>query len=404
MGHFTQELNYLIRVGGIGKFYDNWKKCQGIAPFQVPFMITSQCNLRCIMCSIWKTPPEKFRDELSTLEVENLIKQLSELGTYSITITGGEPLLRKDILDIIMAIKRRKMRVSIVTNGTLITESLAVSLVKCGLENITLSIDSPFPEIHDKLRGVKGTWEKAVQGMKFINHARKECGTSKPSVIIDYIIANLNYKDIGKFIDLQPKLGYDAIRFIPYTGVDRLSLTDPEKEELRKTLPIIKTKLHSYNLSYQSLPRLMLLCGPKEYTQAQIMCFIPWIYAVISPWGDVYPCCLTATAPHYLEAAHGLIARGPDKFVMGNVRSKKFREIWNGKEFVDFRKQCKSSINFYRCSSCNYTPLNLFLTKLFRERPFLFKFIWRKILNLRYTYQDMLVDYLKDSNTKKDMY
>ena len=402
MSSFMRQLGYLIKVGGPMKLYYAWKKCQGLVPFEAHFMITSKCNLRCTMCSIWKTPPEKSRCDLSTTEVKDLFQQLRELGTYSITLTGGEPCLREDLLELVKEAKEKGMQVQIVTNGTLLTEKLVRDLIGCGLDGIWVSIDFPSSELHDEMRGVRGTWEKAVQGVKLMNSLKNILRTKRPRIGINCVVTNLNYKVIDKILDLQPQWGYKAIRFITYTGIERLSLTREQTEEFsRKYLPIIRTKLSHYGLSLDTLPHLLLLCKQRGKLSAgeivlplKVMCFIPWFFAIIGAWGDVYPCCHAATAPEPSEAEGGLVAQSRKEPNMGNVRSKKFKEIWNGKEFMDFRRKCKLNPSFYRCKSCNFTPFNLFFTKLFTDPSFFLKFTGRKIFNPGYTYRKMLIDYL----------
>ncbi|GAG02785.1 unnamed protein product, partial [marine sediment metagenome] len=166
------------------------------------------------MCNIWKLQekkPELATNELSTQNYIDLLKELSEMGTKSICLSGGEPLLREDALDIISCAKRENLQVVMITNGTLITQTIAEELVNSGLDIISFSIDGPTAEIHERHRRVKGSWKRAITGIKFINLAKKKFNVEKPTISIHYTLSRISYGYIDKMIDLRSELGYDSL-------------------------------------------------------------------------------------------------------------------------------------------------------------------------------------------------
>jgi len=128
--------------------------------------ITYQCNLRCLHCYI-NALRERNPYELSTQEAVRLSQEMVDMGIPLVIFSGGEPLVREDFWDIVepMAGKSRP-KLSLSTNGTLITREVAEKLASYGFMYVGISIDSVKPEWHDKFRGVKGAFEATMRGIK----------------------------------------------------------------------------------------------------------------------------------------------------------------------------------------------------------------------------------------------
>ena len=132
----------------------------------VELAITSTCQCKCEMCYAQKLhdPGGKF---LTLEQISDIWKQCYSLGAIHVNITGGEPLLRKDVYDIIRALKPRTTLVSLVTNGEFLTEENVIKLKKAGLTSLQISIDSSDSKTHDEGRGIEGIWEMAIAGAKY---------------------------------------------------------------------------------------------------------------------------------------------------------------------------------------------------------------------------------------------
>jgi MoaA/NifB/PqqE/SkfB family radical SAM enzyme len=96
--------------------------------------------------------------ELEISEYKNLLDELSLIGTKSVIISGGEPLLKKGVFSIIQKAKEKGMFVEFITNGTLITAEIAQQLIESDVDMVTISIDAPRAEVHDQIRGTRGSW------------------------------------------------------------------------------------------------------------------------------------------------------------------------------------------------------------------------------------------------------
>lgn len=150
--------------------------------------LTRKCNLKCQHCL--NDSGKQMKDEMTLDELLTLIKTLADLGLQEVRLTGGEPLLFNGIYDLIKISKENGLYVSLGTNGTLITESVAKKLRDAGLDKAVVSIDGT-EEMHDRIRG-NGNYKKAIDGLMNL----KKQGIV---VRINSVIMKSNMDDIIKF-------------------------------------------------------------------------------------------------------------------------------------------------------------------------------------------------------------
>jgi len=149
-------------------------------PYVVSWNLTYRCNLACEHCYLdaGSTPQletENFADrsELGTADCFKVIDQLATFAPECVTIlTGGEPLLRRDILEIVQRAAERELWVVVGTNGVRITENLAQRLAAAGARGLSLSLDALDPDRHDRFRNVRGAWRNTVEGAAILNATR----------------------------------------------------------------------------------------------------------------------------------------------------------------------------------------------------------------------------------------
>src|SRR5687767_13325757 len=146
-------------------------------PYVISWNLTYRCNLACEHCYLdaGGTPlvgTENFADrsELGTEECFKVIDEIAGFAPECLTIlTGGEPLLRRDILEIIRRAAERKLWVVVGTNGVCITENVARRLAEAGARGLSLSLDALDPDRHDRFRMVRGAWQNTVDGAEILN-------------------------------------------------------------------------------------------------------------------------------------------------------------------------------------------------------------------------------------------
>jgi radical SAM protein with 4Fe4S-binding SPASM domain len=153
-------------------------RAEGFArPYVISWNLTYRCNLACEHCYLDAGPKplvgtENFADrsELGTEECFKVIDEIAAFAPECLTIlTGGEPLLRRDILEIVQRAAERGLWVVVGTNGVRITENVARRLAEAGGRGLSLSLDALDPERHDRFRMVRGAWQNTVEGAEILN-------------------------------------------------------------------------------------------------------------------------------------------------------------------------------------------------------------------------------------------
>src|SRR5512142_1866058 len=178
-------------------------------PLYVKLKAFYGCNLKCEMCNHWR---ERREPPISSDRFKEVLNELAELGTKKIHISGGEPMLRPQVPELVEQASTLGMKVTLTTNGTLIDKVKAKRLVEGGLRGVNISIDSPVRKVHEKIRGVEGAFKattKAVELFKRYQHK------GKLSIRINTVVSRTNYQTLETLPDLAHELGADGINLIP---------------------------------------------------------------------------------------------------------------------------------------------------------------------------------------------
>jgi 12,18-didecarboxysiroheme deacetylase len=199
----------------------------------VVWNMTRRCNLKCIHCYS-NSDDTDFPDELTTAEGKKLIDDLAKFGAPVILFSGGEPLLRPDLLQLAQYATDKRMRAVISTNGTLITSEIAAKLQKIGLSYVGVSLDG-LEKTHDRFRGKKGAYAAALAGIR-------NCRDAGIKVGIRFTVNKHNLPDVGAMFDLLREEKIERLCFyhLVYTGrASKLRKEDLTHEETRKLLDLI---------------------------------------------------------------------------------------------------------------------------------------------------------------------
>ena len=135
----------------------------------VSWMTTNQCNLKCVHC--YQDAEEATDRELSTDEAKKMIDEIAKAGFKIMIFSGGEPLLRPDIYELVAHAASCGLRPVFGTNGTLITDEVAQKLKEAGACAMGISVDSLVPEKHDKFRGLANAYELTRAGIEACKRA-----------------------------------------------------------------------------------------------------------------------------------------------------------------------------------------------------------------------------------------
>lgn len=294
---------------------------------EIIISVTNRCNLRCSMCQI----PLADKGEMSTEELKGLVSDSSSLRPNSIVFSGGEPLLREDIFDLISFAGAYKINTCLTSNGMLINDAVADKLVSSGVSVVNISIEGP-EQIHDSLRG-RGSFNKAVQALKCLSRYKIEA-------TIAATVSRINYKTLPYVMELAYKLGVTTVKFQPFSEIflveknrkndfllspDTLAVLEKNMEKIvwlsKKYKICTNPDTYLYNI-----PKY--LCGLQS--SLKYHCSAVWRSCPISQDGNVYLCWVLT-----------------DK-IIGNVRKRRLSDIWNSAE----HKSLCESVEKSGCSGC----------------------------------------------------
>ena len=302
-------------------------------PLVMSWNLTRKCNLKCPHCYINATPQE-LRNELSTEEAKNLIDQICEVSRPLLILSGGEPLLRKDVFELVRYGTAKGLKMGIGSNGSLIDDAAAMKLKDAGVETVSISLDSHIPEQHDEFRGVVGSWEKAVKAIK----ALRENGVL---VQVNTTVTQQNYDQIDDIMSLAEKLGVENFHlfFLVPTGRGvRLADISPAKYEGMIKTTFAKAAKHKLNVRPSCAPQFMRIAKDMGLDMRQWIrgCIAGLYYCRVYPNGDITPC-------PYL----------PIK--LGNIREKTFKEIWFNSGMFKALRDFNALKG--KCGVCDYRAL-----------------------------------------------
>jgi radical SAM protein with 4Fe4S-binding SPASM domain len=274
-------------------------------------------------------PGASTDDELTTDEAIALIDDLADLGIPLLLFSGGEPLVRDDFWTLARHAKKRGLVTALSTNGTLITPEVARDLTNAGVEYAGVSLDGASPETHDRLRGMPGSFDAAVRGLKNCIAASLKCG-------VRVTVTRDNYAEVPALIDLALSLGVP--RFCVYWLVPcgrgraltadmqlrhgeirdlldhlyrRAREVDPAVMEFltvdapQDTVHLLATLQREDAAAYASMCALVKRTG--------VGCSAGDRVANIDPIGNVYPCQFARL----------------EELCIGSVRTSDFGALWN---------------------------------------------------------------------------
>eukprot|EP00828_Plagiopyla_frontata_P032961 TRINITY_DN42856_c0_g1_i1.p3 TRINITY_DN42856_c0_g1~~TRINITY_DN42856_c0_g1_i1.p3 ORF type:complete len:227 (-),score=74.98 TRINITY_DN42856_c0_g1_i1:3-683(-) len=196
----------------------------------VVWNMTRRCNLRCVHCYAQAVDPEG-KDEISTSQAKTIIDDLARYGAPVMLFSGGEPLVRQDLVELAHHATDKGMRAVISTNGTLITREKAKELKEVGLSYVGISMDGG-EEVHDRFRGVPGAYKKAIQGIE-------NCKAEGLKVGLRFTINKRNAQEIPTLFQMLEDLEIPRICFyhLVYSGRgSELIKEDLSHEETRATV------------------------------------------------------------------------------------------------------------------------------------------------------------------------
>ena len=276
---------------------------------ELAIMPTFRCNAHCQMCHIWQHP-SKREEELTLEDIDRLPE-----GFARINLGGGEPTLRKDVMEIVDILSKKTKHLEISTNGYF-TEKLVSIAKKHPDIRIRISLEG-LPRKNDQIRGIRNGFDRAMRSMlKLKEHGIKDIGFA-------ITISHRNADELVNLYHLCSYLGiefsqcvvHDAWQFrIPNNLIeDKIEVISEIKSFIRE---LLRSKRRNYFLRVKDWYRAYLNRGFINFIRGDkrlLPCGAGTDIIFIDPYGEIYPC-------------------NALKESMGNIKDKSFEQIWNGSQ------------------------------------------------------------------------
>ena len=320
-------------------------------PRTLDIEITSRCNLRCRYCYFFNNPAVNYR-ELRTDEWLEFFDELGSLGVMNVVLSGGEPLIREDLPELLAGIVRNRMRFALLSNGTLINDEIAAVIAGTGrCDYVQVSVDGSCAPVHDPLRG-EGSFARVVRGIRTLRR-------HDVNVAVRVTIHRNNVHDlesIARFLLDELGLPRFGINSAGYIGACRANATDVllSVEERGEAMETLLRLAETYG------SRISATAGPltdgrmwrrMEEARAQTApafpnggrltaCGCPSNKISVRADGTIVPCVMLA----HLE--------------LGRINDVPLVEVWRHSQALNqLRDRCAIPLtDFEFCAGCAYVP------------------------------------------------
>jgi len=282
---------------------------------------TAGCNLECLHCRRLDVAREMMRNDLTTEEAFHLVDQIAEVGNPILVLSGGEPLIRPDILEIARHGQTRGLTVSLGTNGTLITSKLARAIQAAGIARVAVSLDGARAETHDQFRRQLGSFHRALEGIGYLRWAGVP-------VQINTTVARHNEAELEAIHDLAVDLGAVALHaflLVPVgcgVQIAEDQMLSPEGYE---------AVLHRfYDLAQRGRLQCKATCAPHYYRVVRQRAAAEGRHVVPARHGmaAMTKGCLAGSAVCFVSHKGEVFPCGYLPVEAGNVRLASFGSIW----------------------------------------------------------------------------
>lgn len=332
----------------------------GRLPVGVVYEATMRCNLTCEFCYVGDilNIEGEWRQELP---IDTLQRAFPAQDGLQVSLTGGEIFMRKDILDVMDVFKDKGYTCGyLTTNGTIITDERAEALADLAsqgfLKHISVSIDGPG-EMHDKARGVKGTFERTSAGLTKLQAAAKRKGAPL-RVSINTTVAHETLEVLDQMVDVAESLGVDAIglnhlmfstpdevqQTIAMLGADDPKIistfvtTDPglDAPRVQAQVDALAARCRARGIRFDMRPKVRSAILKDYYTPGTPLagrCLYPFLYARVSFSGKAYFCPFI-------------------RLEVGDLTTQSLEEVWTGPRYKELRKKLIDEKLFPVCRRC----------------------------------------------------
>ena len=302
-------------------------------------IVNEHCNIKCRYCEYWRL--KHYKKEMSIEEWQKaLLSVKAFVGTFSINFSGGEPFIKPGFLDLMVWCHRNHIHSGVTTNGSALTRKNCEKLAAAQPFNVNISVDAPYAEVHDYLRGCPGLFEKLSNNIQYLLEERDKAGLDFP-IIIKPTVNKKNFRYLPDIVEWVKDIGATCVNFQPMDRwtpetYDELWIEKDDLPELQKVADrMLQMKRSGYPIlnSALTIALLVLHFQEKKAPPEVLPCRVGMRDFFIKTNGDVEVCFFYPT--------------------IGNIREQSAREIWYGPKARDIRKQTVSCdrLCLYTCLS-----------------------------------------------------
>lgn len=309
----------------------------------VAWEVTRSCNLACKHCRA-EAHPEPYPGELSHDEALRLIDTFKETGDPIIIFTGGEPLMRPDIFELVSYANGKGLRCVMAPNGTLITPESVQKMKESGIQRCSISIDGPEAASHDEFRGTPGAFEQSLRGIGYLKDAGIEFQIN--STVTK---GNLHsFKDIFKLANDLGAAAWHIFLLVPMGRAAQL------QEEVISAAEYEEVLNWFYDFRKSTSMHLKATCAPHYYRIMRQRAKAEGVQVTPDNFGmdAMTRGCLGGTGFCFISHTGTVQPCGYLELDCGNIRETPFPEIWrSSKPFLQFRNQDDYD---GKCGVCEY--------------------------------------------------
>ncbi len=301
-------------------------------PVAVLWDLTGRCNLRCRHCVVGST--SSCSDDLTPEECQRLVDEMAGFGVQQLILSGGEPLLRPDFLDIGRHAVSHKLSLQVATNATLVTAKVAAALGEFGAA-AQVSLDAADPVTHDDFRQVQGAWRRATRGIRHLLAV-------KVPITLAATVTTANIEQILDLYRMAADLGVTTFRILPFVPYGRggqyraLEVSPEQMRHLTEELNILRGEvgLPIAPMEFECTFRPPPPSQPDPLTH--VGCDGGIAYCTINSKGEVLPC-------NFFSGAEA-----------ENVREHSFEWIWHNSRFLNYFRSLVVDDIQGACQSCGW--------------------------------------------------
>ncbi len=312
--------------------------------------VSNQCNLACKTCPITYGKVEEPA-ALSLAQVQSLVSQIPTVR--QVVLHGvGEPLLNRELSEIILWLKQRGIYVLFNTNGTLINRRWREALIQSGLDEIRLSLDAATPESFAHVRG-KPLFDIILRNIKALLALKAERRSATPMVSLWLTGLRETLNELSDFIRLAHSLGIDRVylqRLVYWEGANDDQMAHPEQSlfnslqrEEEKILESAEKLARRLGVRFEASGATTPSASLSRNGQGQpwSACMRPWTLMYITARGSAFPCCIAPFSTKDLS-----------RLSLGNAFTQNLAFIWNGERYQEFRRKVLSADPPECCKGC----------------------------------------------------